>query len=84
MLKYKSLGCPSASFVLKALFFSALRCNLEELHSELQLKNGEIQNLNQAKKDYEWSLGEHCQGLADANSRFDSVVGSHILQAAFS
>ncbi|VDK29440.1 unnamed protein product [Gongylonema pulchrum] len=52
---------------------SALKAQLEEMQEELNGKNDLMGNLEKAKNDAEWSLGEHRQWLADANERSDHL-----------
>ncbi|VDK54479.1 unnamed protein product [Gongylonema pulchrum] len=46
---------------------STLKAQLEKLQGELNVKNDVVGDLEKAKNDAEWSLGEHKQWLADAN-----------------
>ncbi|VDM41428.1 unnamed protein product [Toxocara canis] len=48
---------------------SVLRETISSLHGELNLKNGDIERLRKERNDFEWSLGEHRQWLADSRNR---------------
>ncbi|VDK29439.1 unnamed protein product [Gongylonema pulchrum] len=52
---------------------SVLKAQLEEVLKELDGKNDLLGNLEKAKNDAEWNLGEHKQWLADASARADQL-----------
>uniref|UniRef100_A0A914S2K2 Uncharacterized protein n=1 Tax=Parascaris equorum TaxID=6256 RepID=A0A914S2K2_PAREQ len=56
--------------------FSALRGENERLVNEVSEKNRIIDDLNKIRDEKEWSLGEHRQWLADANSRASDLEGT--------
>ncbi|VDN27693.1 unnamed protein product [Gongylonema pulchrum] len=47
---------------------------VENLLGEIATKDGRMNELEKAKNDAEWSLGEHRQWLADANNRIKELM----------
>uniref|UniRef100_A0A915C2T1 TAR DNA-binding protein 43 N-terminal domain-containing protein n=1 Tax=Parascaris univalens TaxID=6257 RepID=A0A915C2T1_PARUN len=60
----------------KADEINALRGENERLVNEVNEKNRIIDDLNKIRDEKEWSLGEHRQWLADANSRASDLEGT--------
>lgn len=63
--------------------FIALRGENERLLNEINEKNRIIDELNKIRDEKEWSLGEHRQWLADANSRFVPIRCISLINEVF-
>uniref|UniRef100_A0A183DVA0 Myosin_tail_1 domain-containing protein n=1 Tax=Gongylonema pulchrum TaxID=637853 RepID=A0A183DVA0_9BILA len=52
---------------------NTLQETVSALQEQLSEKEDELHNLEKARNDAQWSLGEHIQWLADANNRADGL-----------